>query len=108
MKSLSNAAIYPSYKAHFEMAREVGTRIGGIGSRQIKHVNFDELEAKVTISDKTMREKPVRFTDSASYLHIWLDSQPFKNNPEVFQKLVHKKQAKINAEHQKRLLGKDI
>jgi integrase len=43
MKFLSDAAINPRDKAFFEMAREVGIRIGGIGSRQIKHVTFDEL-----------------------------------------------------------------
>jgi len=44
--------------------------IGGIGSRQIKHVTFDELGAKVTMYDKTMRGEPVRFVSSSSYLHI--------------------------------------
>lgn len=82
MQYLSDAAIHPRDKAYFAMAREVGTRIGGIGSRQIKHVSFDELGAKVTMSDKTMRDEPVRFISSSSYLHIWLDSHPFKNNPE--------------------------
>ena len=54
MQYLSNASINPRDKAFFEMAREVGIRIGGIGSRQIKHVTFDELGAKVTMYDKTM------------------------------------------------------
>lgn len=54
MKFLSNASINPRDKAFFEMAKEVGIRIGGIGSRQIKHVSFDELGAKVTVYDKTM------------------------------------------------------
>jgi integrase/recombinase XerD len=80
---LSNAAINPRDKAFFEMAKELGIRIGGIGSRQIKHVSFDELGAKVTIYDKTMRCEPVRFISSASYLRIWLDSHPFKNDPEA-------------------------
>jgi integrase/recombinase XerD len=83
MQYLSNASINPRDKAYFEMAREVGTRIGGIGSRQIKHVSFDELGAKVTMHDKTMRDEPVRFITSASYLHIWLDNHPFRNNPEA-------------------------
>ena len=48
------------------MAKELGIRIGGIGSLQIKHVSFDELGAKVTIYDKTMRCEPVRFISSAS------------------------------------------
>jgi hypothetical protein len=43
MQYLSNATINPRDKAFFEMAREVGIRIGGIGSRQIKHVTFDEV-----------------------------------------------------------------
>ncbi len=83
MRFLSNASINPRDKAFFEMAKEVGIRIGGIGSRQIKHVSFDELGAKVTVYDKTMRGEPVRFISSASYLHIWLDNHPFKNNPEA-------------------------
>jgi integrase/recombinase XerD len=83
MKFLSGASINPRDKAFFEMAREVGIRIGGIGSRQIKHVSFDELGAKVTMYDKTMRGEPVRFISSASFLHLWLDNHPFKNNPEA-------------------------
>ncbi len=83
MRYLSNAAINPRDKAFFEMATEVGIRIGGIGSRQIKHVTFDELGAKVTMYDKTMRGEPVRFISSSSYLHIWLDNHPFRNNPEA-------------------------
>src|SRR5665811_480110 len=83
MKYLSDAAINPRDKTFFEMAREVGIRIGGIGSRQIKHVTFDELGAKVTMYDKTMRGEPVRFVSSSSYLHIWLDNHPFKTNPEA-------------------------
>jgi len=83
MKYLSDAAINPRDKAFFEMAKEVGIRIGGIGSRQIKHVTFDELGAKVTMYDKTMRGEPVRFVTSSSYLHVWLDNHPFKTNPEA-------------------------
>jgi len=83
MRFLSNASINPRDKAFFEMSKEVGIRIGGIGSRQIKHVTFDELGAKVTMYDKTMRGEPVRFVSSASYLHVWLDNHPFKNNPEA-------------------------
>jgi hypothetical protein len=83
MQYLSDASINPRDKAFFEMAREVGIRIGGIGSRQIKHVSFDELGAKVTMYDKTMRGEPVRFISSASYLRIWLDSHPFRNDPEA-------------------------
>ncbi|HUW68304.1 MAG TPA: hypothetical protein VMW20_09720 [Candidatus Nanoarchaeia archaeon] len=70
LQYLSNAAINPRDKAIFEMARELGLRIGGIGSRQLKHVSFDELGAKVTIYDKTMRGEPVRFVSSSSYLRI--------------------------------------
>src|SRR3990170_6417326 len=33
--------------------------------------------------DKTMRGEPVRFVSSASYLRIWLDNHPFKNDPEA-------------------------
>ncbi|TRZ89657.1 MAG: hypothetical protein D4R88_05020 [Methanosarcinales archaeon] len=83
MKFLSNASINPRDKAFFEMSKEVGIRIGGIGSRQIKHVTFDELGAKVTMYDKTMRGEPVRFVSSSSYLHVWLDNHPFKTDPEA-------------------------
>ncbi len=83
MQYLSDAAINPRDKAFFEMAREVGIRIGGIGSRQIKNISFDELGAKVTMHDKTMKGEPVRFISSVSYLHIWLDNHPFRNNPEA-------------------------
>ncbi len=33
-----------------------------------------------------MRGEPVRFISSASYLRIWLDNYPFKNNPVDLEK----------------------
>jgi len=83
MQYLSDAAINPRDKAFFEMAKEVGIRIGGLGSRQLKHISFDELGAQITMHDKTMRGEPVRYISSVSYLHVWLENHPFKTNPEA-------------------------
>ncbi len=55
MEFLCNAAVNPRDKACIEMSREHGERIGGLGTRQIKHVKFDQLGAVVTIHDKTFK-----------------------------------------------------
>ena len=83
MEFLCNAAVSPRDKAYIEMSREHGERIGGLGTRQIKHVRFDQIGAVVTIHDKTFKGEPVRYIASTIYLRQWLEKHPFKNDPEA-------------------------
>ncbi|MDP2767768.1 MAG: hypothetical protein Q8O41_10050 [Candidatus Methanoperedens sp.] len=83
MEFLCNAAVNPRDNAYIEMSREHGERIGGLGTRQIKHVKFDQIGAVVTIHDKTFKGEPVRYIASTIYLRQWLEKHPFKNDPEA-------------------------
>jgi hypothetical protein len=70
-------------RAYIEMSREHGERIGGLGSRQMKHIKFDSVGALVVIHDKTFRGEPVRYLASSMYLRQWVDNHPFKDDPEA-------------------------
>lgn len=83
MRYLREASINLRDKAYFAVVEELGPRIGGIGSRQVKHVEFDDLGARVAMEDKTMKGEGVRLITSASYLRDWLESHPFKENKEA-------------------------
>ncbi len=83
MEWLCEAATHSRDRAYIEMSRELGERIGGLGTRQIKHVKFDSLGVLVTMYDKTFRGEPVRYVTSAMYLRQWLEAHPFKNNSEA-------------------------
>lgn len=83
MRFLREASLNSRDKAYFAVSEELGPRIGGIGTRKIKHVAFDDLGAKIYIHDKTMRGEPVQLVWSASYLREWLESHPFKQSPEA-------------------------
>ncbi|MFH1774717.1 MAG: hypothetical protein ABH874_07155 [Methanobacteriota archaeon] len=80
---LREAAINARDKAFFAVSEELGPRIGGIGTRKIKHVSFDDLGAKIYMQDKTMKGEPTRLISSASYLRDWLEAHPFKHDPEA-------------------------
>jgi integrase len=79
---LREAAIHPRDKAFFAVMEELGPRPGGICSRQLKHVEFDEIGARIYLHDKTMRGEPVRITWSAGFLRVWVESHPFRDDPE--------------------------
>lgn len=83
LRFMRAAALNIRDKALFAIWEEVGPRVGGIGSRQLKHVEFDELGALIYMKDKTMKGEPIRLISSASYLRDWIDSHPFKNDPEA-------------------------
>ncbi len=83
MRFLREAAINARDKAYFAGSEELGPRIGGWGSRKIKHVEFDDLGAKIYMQDKTMKGEPVRLISSASYLRDWIEAHPFNYDPEA-------------------------
>jgi hypothetical protein len=83
MRYLRNAAVNPRDRAYLAVSEDLGPRIGGIGTRKIKHVEFDELGAKIYMEDKTLDGEPVRLTWSSSYLREWLEVHPFRDDPEA-------------------------
>jgi hypothetical protein len=83
MDWLCEAAVNHRDRAYMEMSREHGERIGGLGSRQMKHIKFDGVGALVVMHDKTFRGEPVRYLTSSMYLRQWVDNHPFKDNPEA-------------------------
>ena len=66
-----------------EISREHGERVGGLGSRKMKHIKFDSMGALVVIHDKTFRGEPVRYLASYMYLRQWIDSHLFKDAQEA-------------------------
>ncbi len=75
---MREAAINPRDRAFLAVLEDVGPRIGGLGNRQIQHVEFDDLGAKIYMSDKTLRGEPVRLTWSAAFLREWIGVHPLK------------------------------
>ena len=93
---MREAAINPRDRALLTIMENVGSRIGGLGTRQIQHVEFDDLGAKIYMSDKTLRGEPVRLTWSAAFLREWIGVHPYRNDMETplwinMQKNVEKK-----------------
>ncbi len=68
-------------KALISILADTGTRIGGIGGLRIGDIQFDNLGAKISVLDKTMRGEPVRLIFSVGALKDWLDLHPMKSNP---------------------------
>jgi hypothetical protein len=83
LRYLREAAANPRDKAYFAGSEELGPRIGGWGSRKIKHIMFDELGVKVIMNDKTMNGEPVRLIDAAPFIRNWLENHPFRDDPEA-------------------------
>ena len=59
MDWLCEAAVNHRDRAYMEMSREHGERVGGLGSRQMKHIKFDSVGVLVVMHDKTFRGEPV-------------------------------------------------
>jgi integrase len=69
-------------RAFVDVQFEAGTRPGEILSLKIKHVKFDEYGGIIHVDGKT-GARPVRLVRSTPNLSAWLDSHPFKTNPEA-------------------------
>jgi len=78
---LVDAAVNTRDKALIAMLWDLGARIGEIGDLQIKHINFDEYGAKVTLNGKT-GARVVRAVWCIPYLMGWIEQHPDKKNPE--------------------------
>lgn len=60
---------------------EAGTRVGEILNLQIKHVVFDQYGAIIKVNGKT-GSRQVRLIHSTPFLAKWLESHPYKDNPD--------------------------
>ena len=74
----SNPRVRALIATHFE----AGTRPGEILSLRIKHVKFDKFGAIIAVDGKTGPRK-IRLLKSIPYLREWIESHPFKNNPDA-------------------------
>jgi len=77
---------------------ETGCRIGEFLNMRIKDISFDQYGCYILVSGKTGWRR-VRVLDYSKDLISWLDSHPFKSNPESF--------VWVNPKNQKRLLPDD-
>jgi hypothetical protein len=83
IRYLRDAAIHPRDKAYIASSEELGPRVGGLGTRKIKHLIFDDLGIKILMSDKTMEGEPVRLIEATPFLRNWIENHPFKGNPDA-------------------------
>lgn len=77
-----NAANHPRDKAIVAMWYDSGGRISDIGTRQIKHIVFDQYGATTVVQGKTGMRK-IRLVMSVPYLAAWLDVHPQRDDPEA-------------------------
>jgi len=73
---------------------ETGCRIGEFLNMRIKDISFDEYGCYILVSGKTGWRR-VRVLDYSKDLISWLDSHPFKSNPESFVWINPKNQQRI-------------
>jgi integrase len=59
---------------------ESGARIGELGTREIRHVSFDDFGCQVMLEGKTGQRR-IRLVSSAPYLLEWINHHPQNKNP---------------------------
>lgn len=69
-------------RAFIDVHLEAGTRPGEILSLQIKHVEFDNIGARIHVDGKT-GARPIRLIRSTPNLAAWIKAHPFGNNPDA-------------------------
>ena len=69
-------------RAFIAVHYEAGTRPGEILSLQLKHVEFDDYGARISVDGKTGARK-IRLVTSTPHLASWINSHPFRENPEA-------------------------
>ena len=82
VKKLIESAEHPRDKAFVSMLYESGCRIGELASVQLKHVSFDKYGATIVVDGKTGRRR-VRVIGATSYLAVWLNNHPLRDDPEA-------------------------
>jgi integrase len=74
------AARNPRDKAILSTLSESGCRISEIGNLLIKNISIDDNGAVLTVTGKTGSRR-VRIIKSAPHLSAWLNSHPYRDNP---------------------------
>ncbi len=69
-------------KAILSVKFEAGDRAGELMTAQIKHVKSDEYGAVIHVDGKT-GARPIRLIASAPDLFAWINTHPFRKNPEA-------------------------
>jgi len=81
IKRMIDAADHPRDRALVAMLYESGCRCGELLMLQIKHIQFDDYGAVITVSGKTGMRR-VRLISSAPLLTQWLEVHPRRNDAE--------------------------
>jgi site-specific recombinase XerD len=70
-------------RALVALLAESGCRISEIGLMQLKHISFEEIGARITVSGKTGMRKML-IINSLPYLQEWVNQHPKNNDPEAY------------------------
>lgn len=80
--SMVEAADHPRDAAIAAVWYDSGGRVGENGTRQLKHIGFDDYGAYEIVKGKTGMRR-VRLVMATPYLASWMAIHPDKNNPEA-------------------------
>ncbi|MBX4196053.1 site-specific integrase [Candidatus Pacearchaeota archaeon] len=69
-------------KALIMTLAESGCRVSEIGTRQIKHISFEEYGTRITVDGKTGMRK-ILVIHSTPYLQEWINNHPHNDDPEA-------------------------
>ena len=82
VRSLVNFCDNVRDKALVYVLYESGCRIGELLTLKLKHIQFDNYGAVLMVNGKTGQRR-VRIINSAPLLKTWINTHPFKENPEA-------------------------
>ena len=83
IKKMIDAARTPRDRAVISVLYESGCRAGEFLSMRIKNVSFDRYGAVIVVHGKTGYRR-IRLVSSVPYLAEWMNSHPFRENPEAW------------------------
>lgn len=84
IEKLINTALNLRDKAFIALLYESGARKGEIMDIQVKHVQFDEQGAVVTLPKGKTGARRIRIVFATGYLRNWIDNHPDKKNRDDF------------------------
>jgi len=81
IEKLINSCYHPRDSALISLMYEAGCRKGELLSLLNKNISFDEIGADVTFPKSKTKSRRIKVIWSASYLRVWKESHPLKDNP---------------------------
>lgn len=81
---LINSAQNIRDKAYIAVLYESGARKGELEELQIKHINFDENGAVITLPKGKTGARRIRIVFAAGYIRNWLDNHPLKDDRDAW------------------------